>query len=844
MNKLTKVLSVFLLAGALGASVAGATACKTTGGHTHKYDYTVNATDSAKHDGHCAVDGCDKPDITEAHHWNDQDKCKECGTSKPTTPTGDKLKIPAEATKLIVEGIQTETINLSTTKTSHDIPKSEIKVYFGNNSGKIGEAIPEANYTLRLQAPGAVTITDWTGLKTHGDYIVRVNVKDCEITEGSTSNMEPEDFFANVTITINNPVTTLSVKEGATLTQVAGPNTISAGWQFEITRANGDKTDVAASNVTFTTPVDTVSAGENKTAEFKTTVDGKEVTGSVNYTVTADTSKVSQSFAFNFGSFTAEQTAAIAAGEKVTLQGGRFEVQSVGSGSIDNHNNSIGTKYFTKRLKTNGSSTAYDTANSKATPRYIKVHADGAGTLTVYAFNNGGTLGDNNTRGVTVYSGVTFVAEGDQKGRLQITDATMVGEAKQIPSKSGDMFSVSIPEAGDYYITNDAAMTYCYVQLDQLVSAEGNEAITLTGNKVYTKLSASHTDDTEEVKFSKTYGVGDIFEVDAGYTFKAEASNDVTCESYDKETITEGLTYWIGNIEITSGYTFTASDLGPQTVTVKLGGVSANISITVESAISGVTGITAEVTGVNGAVTSADATVNLSTANISVGVAGTNDAATATLVSATYKLKNAEGEGTALTTEGVALAVGEYEITVVGNVAVGEGAPSQFTTTISFSVVNTSNLQNVVAGATETAAIKGTYTANVDLVSNANGKIFITASGDGNVVIEDNNKTIDGTKYTQRIKLGGTGTTTYRSIGFEVKQGATIVVYAISSSSSAARDSFILDSNGNKLSTTAVSVAGDAAAKYEFTVEEAGTYYFIGEGGGINVYGASIIYNA
>ena len=291
-------------------------------------------------------------------------------------------------------------------------------------------------------------------------------------------------------------------------------------------------------------------------------------------------------------------------------------------------------------------------------------------------------------------------------------------------------------------------MTYCYVQLDQLVSEDVNSEITLTGTKVYTKLSASHTEDTEDVKFSKTYGVGDIFEVDAGYTFKADAINDVTCEAYDKETITEGLTYWIGNIEITSGYAFTASDLGPQTVTVKLGGVSANINITVESAISGVTGITAEVTGVNGAVTSADATVNLSTANITVGVAGTNEAASATLVSATYKLKGAEGEGTALTSEGVALAVGEYEITVVGNVAVGEGAPSQFTTTISFSVVNTSNLQNVVVGPTETAEIKGTHTANVDIVSNANGKIFITASGDGNVVVEDNNKTIDGWKYT------------------------------------------------------------------------------------------------
>ncbi len=846
MNKLTKVLSVFLLAGALGASVAGATACKTTGGHKHDYQYSVNATDSTKHDGHCSKDGCDKPDITEVHHWNDQDKCKECGVDKPVTPSAEKLKIPATATKLLVEGVQTETIDLSTTKTAHDIPKDEIKVYFADASDtKIGDAIPAANVTLRLQDPAAATITTWTGLKTHGEYKVRINIQNCEMTEGATTGMEPADFFANVTVTINNPVTELSVKQGATLTQVQGPNTISSGWQFEYTRANGDKTDVAASDVSFTVAVDTVGVGENKNAEFKTTVDGKEVKGTVKYTITKDETKVSQSFAFNFGSFDETQTKAIVDGEEVSLQNGRFKVKSVASGAIDNHNGAIGSKYFTKRLKTNGSSMSYDTKNSKATPRYIMVHADGAGTLTVYAYNNGGTKDDGATRGVTVYSGVTFNEE-DQAGRLQITEATMIGEAKQIPSKSGDFLSVSIPAAGDYYITNDAAMTYCYVQLDQLVDKEGNTAIALAGNKVYTKLSASHTEDTEDAKFSKTYGVGETFVIDDGYTFKADATNELTCEAYDEAIVTEGLTYWIGNIEITSGYTFTASDLGPQTVTVKLGNVSTGIGITVESSIPGVTGITAAVTGVNGAVTSNEATVTLATTNISVGVAGTNEAASATLVSATYKLKGSDGAGTALTAQGADLAIGEYEITVVGSVAVADGTPVEFSTTVSFLVFNANEVQNLAIGSAEISKLSATVTANTDLINNANGRIFVTATGEANqsVAMDANNKTIGEVAYTHRLKLSGTGTKTYRSLGIEVRKGAKIVIHCMSSSTGADRDAFLYKEDGTtKVNAEAIKVGG-AETVWEITVEEAGTYYFAALSGGVNVYGVQIIYNA
>ena len=47
MNKLTKVLSVFIIAGVIGTGAAGIAGCKKDKGHTHSYSYTDNATKSA-----------------------------------------------------------------------------------------------------------------------------------------------------------------------------------------------------------------------------------------------------------------------------------------------------------------------------------------------------------------------------------------------------------------------------------------------------------------------------------------------------------------------------------------------------------------------------------------------------------------------------------------------------------------------------------------------------------------------------------------------------------------------------------------------------------------------------
>ena len=45
MNKLTKVLSVFIIAGVIGTGAAGIAGCKKDKGHTHSYSYTTMPTE-------------------------------------------------------------------------------------------------------------------------------------------------------------------------------------------------------------------------------------------------------------------------------------------------------------------------------------------------------------------------------------------------------------------------------------------------------------------------------------------------------------------------------------------------------------------------------------------------------------------------------------------------------------------------------------------------------------------------------------------------------------------------------------------------------------------------------
>ena len=125
----------------------------------------------------------------------------------------------------------------------------------------------------------------------------------------------------------------------------------------------------------------------------------------------------------------------------------------------------------------------------------------------------------------------------------------------------------------------------------------------------------------------------------------------------------------------------------------------------------------------------------------------------------------------------------------------------------------------------------------------------ITASA--GLAIDPNSKTIDGFTFAKRLKLGGTmkvdGGVVKAGVKIVTADKATIVVYAISSSSSEhSRTLQLATLTEGALVKLAESegVRGDAIAKFEFTVDAAGEYYLGSTNSGINLYYIAVEYAA
>ena len=402
MNKLTKLLSVFAIAGAIGAGVAGAAGCAHK--HTYSEDWTQNGAEGHYHAATC---GHDVHTENEKHGAaNSEGKCPECGyqLSTPTPTPSDKLVVKKEVTGLMVEGVTAETITLSAEKKSHTIDKSKIEVYFatGANADQKGDKVPAANVVLELKDSKGAAVSSWENITKDGAYKINVSLKDAEMEAGATATLA--DLKATVTVTISNPVVagSLVVKtgDGVKTTQVQSTtNEILPTWTYEVTLASGDKQDVPASEVTVS-GLDTTKPTDSGVATLK----WGEITGTQSYTITADATKVAQSFAVNFGELTDEQKTKLKT-EDVSIQGGRFVVQAT-SGEVADHRGSAPEyedKYLASRLKLGGK---YDGDNAK---RYVKITTDGSATITVYAYANNGTAGAGDAnRYLSLFKNVTL----------------------------------------------------------------------------------------------------------------------------------------------------------------------------------------------------------------------------------------------------------------------------------------------------------------------------------------------------------------------------------------------------------------------------------------------------
>ena len=139
---------------------------------------------------------------------------------------------------------------------------------------------------------------------------------------------------------------------------------------------------------------------------------------------------------------------------------------------------------------------------------------------------------------------------------------------------------------------------------------------------------------------------------------------------------------------------------------------------------------------------------------------------------------------------------------------------------------------------------QATYTSEFKLT--ADGSISITASADGSVVVDGNNKELNGKSFTQRIKLGGAGSAEKRSIKITTSGAATITVYALSSSGSKNRPLVLGDESFAQLVTDQIAEGkpadGSALSTLTYTISDAGTYYLYSADGGINIYYIAITY--
>lgn len=199
MNKLTKLLSVFIIAGAVGASVAGVSACKKKG-HTHSVDLTKSVDNGdGTHDVYC---GCghlmfdDDP-----HSWDDNGICTKCGNDKNAAVPG--------------------TVSLDTTESSSQVGRVFEIVATISNAGELTDA--QKVLTWEVEDPTVARISQSSDTRTA--TVTCLKVGHTKITV-STVNHNTAEY--NLTVTNN--------ATGIKITDEAG----TAIDRISLTPASGD----------------------------------------------------------------------------------------------------------------------------------------------------------------------------------------------------------------------------------------------------------------------------------------------------------------------------------------------------------------------------------------------------------------------------------------------------------------------------------------------------------------------------------------------------------------------------------------------------------------------------
>lgn len=182
MNKITKLLSVFVIAGAIGAGVAGVAGCKKSNGHSHKYNYTVDVEDATKHNGVC---DCGKNPILKQDHIDTKNNetgaagadgiCDLCGapvnpqqpgdeptvTSITVSAAGGATSVKAEGTlQLSASVVGTNNPAQTVTWSSSDTSKATVNASTGLVTGVAeGSVTITATSTVDTSKKGTINLT-------------------------------------------------------------------------------------------------------------------------------------------------------------------------------------------------------------------------------------------------------------------------------------------------------------------------------------------------------------------------------------------------------------------------------------------------------------------------------------------------------------------------------------------------------------------------------------------------------------------------------------------------------------------------------------------------------------
>ncbi|MDR0711397.1 MAG: cadherin-like beta sandwich domain-containing protein [Prevotellaceae bacterium] len=494
--------------------------------------------------------------------------------------------------------------------------------------------------------------------------------------------------------------------------------------------------------------------------------------------------------------------ASIAKDSSYTVRGLEFIAGAGNMRALSDVTKTYGDITFTRRMNTNGAS-VYNVDDPKLNARLVRLGANVTknGVLEVYAQSNGT---DNRV--------------------LQILDkdGKAVGELAT-PANSGDEVGVlRIPcsEKAEYYIFGKASINIYMVRL--LVNAiyETDPTSTLKSLAVTGEtLSPAFDPNTFEYTVEVPNSTKEV-------TITVEKSHiKQTVEGDGKYTLSTGTTYideFIVKVtsedeENTNGYTIVvkrkeaaSSDATLKTLTVSGGG-------TLTPALS------PDVTEYTDTVPYSVESVTITgEANHKFAKVGDGGIITA------ESLEVGNNGPYSLVVLAEDLSVKTYTVTVVRKpeqTTPSEGVDKEWN-------FSSEAFKNALPSSETSNTIVAGSTIDVD------GLTII--SGTSTMTYGTNSKSADGYSFTYRLQLGGTGSTTSRTVKFDVTGSCTIAVYMITGSGSNVRP-LVVHNGTDEL--TRLNTEGSDIKKYEYSYTGgAGTIYLYSGDSGINLYLVKVDY--